>query len=368
MTACSKPGSKSSSSEGPASRYLYVSSGACHSGGSLAVYTAATASNQVFRIDTSTGVKESTLVNYTVGAVQPGDSPVSIAKGDSSHIYVLVENATTSLRRIEKVQKKFDGDRSIAYFANGTTGLNQFRDLSLTSNNDFLITRNNAIEKISSSAARLTSGTAAFVSLPASGPCAVPSTGTMSRGLSLPNGMIAYTNVGLGTLSRVGVVNANGYSAPASCLGSLQSPAAAMGLPTSLAFDSANSILLVAFAGFSPSASHKVNTIFAYPVNSTTGAFSAAPTRIYDQSELTFPTFLYGISSMALDESTGHLYVSSSRDSAATSTGHFIEKFQYTPGNITGTLATNVLTRVGSTPFYEFSIDTKCISGMFVDE
>lgn len=366
---CAKPRSSStteSSTTPAAGRYLYVSTGVCHSGGSLAVYTAATASNQVFRINTSTGVKDITLADYTSAPSQAADSPVAIVNSSSNDVFVLVENATANLRRIEKVSKSLNGSRAIVLFGNGTTAANQLRDISLTPQNDFLMTRNSGIEKITSNGTRVTNGTLAFVVPPTTGGCAMPTGGTMSRGLALPNGMIAMANVTLGTLSKVGIVSASGYGSAANCLSSAQSPLNSSSLPTSLAFDSTNSLLLVAYAGYNATAATKVNTIYAYTVNTTTGVLGATPTRIYDQTDSSFPTFLYGISAMALDSDEGYLYVASSRGNSATSSGHFIEKFQYNPSNISGTLSTSALTRVGNTPFFNYTIDTKCISGLFV--
>lgn len=360
-------GSANNSSDSSSDRYLYVSSGVCHSGGSLAVYTAATSSNQVFRVNTTTGIKDMTLADYTSQPSQTGDSPVAIRNANSNEVYVLVENATANLRRIEKVQKNLNGSRTIVFYGNGTTAANQLRNLSTTPQNDFLISRNSGIEKITSSGSRVTNGTASFVVPPTTGGCAMATGGTITQGLSLPNGLIAFANATMGTLSKVGIVSASGYSSTASCLSSVASPLVSSSLPTSLVFDSANSLLLVAYSGYSATASLKVNTIYAYSLNTSTGALAPNPTRIYDQTETSnFPTFLYGISAMTLDDQSGHLYIASSRDNSATSTGHFIEKFQYAPANITGTLATDVLTRVGSSPFFNYTLDTKCISGMFV--
>lgn len=367
---CAKKGSSKSSDEAAVvtpSTYLYVSSGLCQSGGSIGVFTTSTASNQVFRINVETGVKDATIADYTTVPSQLGDSPVSVARADDDELYVLVENNVANLRRIEKIEKRLNGDRSIVFFGNGTTGFNILRSLAVTPQGDFLMARNTAVEKISSSGTRVTSGTAAFIALPATGGCAMPTTGTLSQAIALPNGMVAVANTSLGTLSKVGIVSSAGYANAASCISSVQSPLLSWSVPTAIAYDSTNNYLLVAYAGFSSLATSKVNTIYAYSVNATSGSLAANPTRIYDQSEAAFPTFLYGISAMALDQTNGHLYVASSRDNSATSIGHFIEKFEYTPANISGTLSSTVLTRVGTTPFFSYSVDTKCISGMVVD-
>lgn len=363
---CSKPKSSGSSGEESSGSYLYISSGACHSGGSLASFTATTASNQIFRVNASTGIKDFTLADYTTAPSQTGDSPVAIVNADSSNIYVLVDNATAGLRRVEKVAKTFNGSRSVIFYGNGTMTANSGKDLSLTPQNDFLLARQNAIEKINTNGTRITNGTLAFVVPPTSGACGMVATGTLSQALSLPNGMIAMANVTMGTASKVGIVSATGYSSGANCLASVTSPEVASSLPTSLAFDSTNNYLLVAYAGYASSATVKVNTIYAYSVDMSTGALGATPTKIFDQSEAAYPTFMYGISAMTFDPANTTLYVSSSRDSSATSTGHFIEKFSYAPANISGTMATNVLTRVGTTPFYNYTLDTKCVSSMFV--
>jgi len=58
------------------SKFLYVSSGACYSGTGNTTYRATTASNLVYRVNPSTGVRESILFDYN--KANTGDSPVGL--------------------------------------------------------------------------------------------------------------------------------------------------------------------------------------------------------------------------------------------------------------------------------------------------
>ena len=46
------------------SRYLYVASGACYSGGGNTAFSNTTSSNLVYRINLSTGAKDATIADY----------------------------------------------------------------------------------------------------------------------------------------------------------------------------------------------------------------------------------------------------------------------------------------------------------------
>ena len=74
---------------------------------------------------------------------------------------------------------------------------------------------------------------------------------------------------------------------------------------------------------------------------------------------------LYNISSMYLDASTNTLYVATAISTATTVVNYAIEKFTYDPAQL-GVDNTKVLTRVGTGPFYNYGVDTKCISSMFI--
>lgn len=68
---------------------------------------------------------------------------------------------------------------------------------------------------------------------------------------------------------------------------------------------------------------------------------------------------------MALDTVKNEIYISTAITTAATVVNYAVEKFTYDPTQI-GVTNTAVLTRVGTTPFYNYGVDTKCISQMIV--
>lgn len=73
---CAKaPEDDSSASTSPGSgKYLYVASGACQAGGNT-TFTATTASNLVYRVNMTTGARETLIADYNIGLT--GDTPPS---------------------------------------------------------------------------------------------------------------------------------------------------------------------------------------------------------------------------------------------------------------------------------------------------
>ncbi|MBX3041595.1 MAG: hypothetical protein KF789_12895, partial [Bdellovibrionaceae bacterium] len=133
------------------------------------------------------------------------------------------------------------------------------------------------------------------------------------------------------------------------------------GLPSALAWIPEASQLLVAYAG--NAVTTDVNSIYVYDITETaTTATIGAGTKIYDASEYpgTKNYLLYAISAMTYDASTKSLYISSATTTATTVVQYVIEKFRYDSSGKT-------LTRAGSTPFYNYGLDTKCISSLYVD-
>ncbi|MGE0633212.1 MAG: hypothetical protein AB7O96_12435 [Pseudobdellovibrionaceae bacterium] len=344
------------------SRYLYVASGACYSGGGNTAFSNTTSSNVVYRINLSTGVKDITVADYNSSPSQAGDSPVGIASIDSENIYVLVENTTTAgARRIERVAKSADGSRAL--FSNNTTALSaQLRGMSLLSNGDFLISKSTALEKITSANVRVLKGANPYVSAPAA-PCAT-STTLMSKVSTMSNQFIVFLHAAT-SQNRFGFVKAEGYGASGDCTPAQAAPNVAS-FPVASAYDALNSKLLVAYAGSSTATD--INSIYAYSITETASSITVgAANKIYDANAYptTYPYLLYGISEMVLDPVDNALYIATAVNTATTVVNYAIEKFSYDASQI-GVTNSSVLTRSGSTPFYDYGGDTKCIADMMI--
>lgn len=344
------------------SRYLYVASGACYSGGGNTAFSNTTSSNVVYRINLSTGVKDITVADYNSSPSQAGDSPVGIASIDSENLYVLVENTTTAgARRIERVAKSTDGNRTL--FSNNTTALSaQLRGMSLLSNGDFLISKSTALEKITSANVRVLKGANPYVNAPAA-PCAT-STTLMSKVSTMSNQFILFLHAAT-SQNRFGFVKAEGYGAGGDCTPAQAAPNTAS-FPVASAYDSLNSKLLVAYAGSSTATD--INSIYAYSITETASSITVgAANKIYDANAYptTYPYLLYGISEMVLDPTENALYVATAINTSTTVVNYAIEKFSYDATQI-GVSNSSVLTRSGSTPFYDYGGDTKCIADMMI--
>ncbi len=134
--------------------------------------------------------------------------------------------------------------------------------------------------------------------------------------------------------------------------------------PVAAVYDAANTKLIVAWAG--NVVTNNVTSIYAYTIDETTRTITAAQ-EIYDAADYpgTYPYLLYGVSEMTLDTVNNHLYVATAISTATTIVNFAIEKFTYNAAAI-GTSNSTVLTRVGTTPFYPYGLDTKCITAMTV--
>jgi hypothetical protein len=359
-TSCAQPpeGEVSSSS----SRYLYVASGACYSGGGNTTFSNTTSSNVVYRINLSTGVKDITVADYNSSPSQAGDSPVGIASVDSKNLYVLVENTTTvGARRIERVAKSTDGSRTL--FSNNTTALSgQLRGMKLLSNGDFLISKSTAIERITSANVRVLKGANPYVNAPAT-PCAT-STTLISKVQTMSNQFILFLHAAA-SQNRFGFVKAEGYAAAGDCTPAQAAPNAAA-YPVASAYDAINSKLLVAYAGSSTATD--INSIYAYDITETPSSVTVGTAnKIYDANlyPATYPYLLYGVSSMVLDPQENKLYVATAINTSTTIVNYAIEKFSYDATQI-GVANSSVLTKSSTTPFYGYGGDTKCIADMII--
>ncbi|MBL7670859.1 MAG: hypothetical protein JNM39_10265 [Bdellovibrionaceae bacterium] len=361
-TSCAKPPEDEAAAvTTTSSRYLYVASGTCYSGGGNTTFTNATASNFVFRIDLATGAKDATIADYNSSPSQTGDSPVGIASIDSNNMYILVENATAGARRIEKVQKTTDGARTL--FSNNTTALSvALRGLHILTNGDLLINKSTAIEKINTANVRITKGANPYVNAPAA-PCAT-STTLMSKVTTLSNQFILFLHAAT-SQNRFGFVKPEGYGAAGDCTPAQAAPNTAS-FPVATAYDAVNSKLLVAYAGSTTTTD--INSIYAYNITETSSSVTVGTAnKIYDASlyPATYPYLLYGISEMVLDPVDNTLYIATAINTATTVVNYAIEKFSYDASQI-GVANTSVLTRSGSTPFFDYGGETKCIADMMI--
>jgi hypothetical protein len=345
-----------------ASKFLYVSSGACYAGGGNTTFTNITSSNLVYRVNLATGKRSGIIADYNSSPAFPGDSPVAIASVDSNYLYVLVENTTSvGARRIEKVEKKSSG--TITSFSNNVAALSAaLKSMFLTTSGDLLISKSSAIEKITSSNVRLIKGTKPYVNAPAA-PCST-STTLFTQVFSLSNQFIGFLHAAT-SKNRFGFVKPGGYATAGDCTVAQAAPTA-LAYPTAYAYDSANSKLLVAYAGNSMATN--LNSIYSYDLTETSSSVTiGTANKIYDAADYpsTYPYLLYAISAMTLDSETNTLYVSTAISNSIKVANFAIEKFSYDPTKI-GTSNETVLTRSGTRPFYQYGSDTKCISQMIV--
>ncbi len=347
------------------SRYLYLATGSCYSGNGLTTFTNATSTNKVYRINLSTGLQqEAKIADYTDSKSQAGDTPVGMASADANNIYVLVQNATAGLKRVDKIPKENDPFRT-QVSNNATVFSANARFLAKTGNGDLLISKTSAIERLSGADfSRIPSGANPYVSAPAA-PCATSTTLITSAG-TLSNEMIYFTHAAA-SQNRVGFVKASGYSIAGDCPVAQAAPNVAA-FPTATAYDKTNEILLVAY-GSSTTGTADLNSIYAYKLNVTASSVSiASSNKIYDFTlyPATYGFQLFGISAMALDTSTNQLYVSTAISTAATVAGYRVEKLSYDPAKV-GVANTTVLTRPIPSYFLSHGADTKCISQMMID-
>ncbi|MEK6773402.1 MAG: hypothetical protein AABY64_05650 [Bdellovibrionota bacterium] len=331
-------------------KYLYVASGACYSGGNT-TFSTTTASNLIFRINATTGIFDSKIADYNAVPANAGDSPAGLVNNDSSSIHVLVENATAG-RRIELVPKA--GGNRITLTSNTTILSAALRQIFKTSDGGFLVSKGTIMEKVNSQGVRVG---APFIPTALAANCGAANA-LMTSMITLNNGNIVFSNA-VAANNRLSLISAGGYSTAANCLltAPLNAPVATA-FPTAMAYVAASNQLIVAYAGNATTAS--LNSIYVYDVNETSGVINNA-TVIYDSNlyPSTYPYLLYGISAMTFDSATNELYVSTGISTATTVVNYAIEKFTYN-----STLKT--LARVGSVPFYNYGIDTKCISGMAI--
>lgn len=329
-----------------APRYLYVASGLCQAGANT-TFTSTSASQIVYRVNTSTGARDMTLADYNVVA----ESPVGLVDFDNGNILVAVEKA--GARRIEKVEKKVNGARS--NFNTDTVALaNVLLGMARRPDGGLYVSRTNGVALISNSGTTQVSSYIAGTSGNAT--CGTANT-KYSAVLSTSQGHLVYLNSKAND-NKVSIVR----SGPTCLAGTTPANAAAV-MTTAVWIPGAKQII-AAVSNTTTTADQ--NALYVYDVteDATTASMGAA-TKIYDLNLYpgTYPFQLYAVSAMAYDEADNSLYIATSNQVAANipTAGalYQIEKFKYDS-------TAKTLTRVGSVPFYPPSVDTKCISSMIV--
>lgn len=344
-------------------RYLYVATGQCYSGNAITTFTAATSSNLLIRINTTTGNRDSIIADYNAAPASAGDTPVSVVNWDANYLLALIGNGTSG--RIEMVPKT--GGLRSNFGLNpgpGTTLASTVRGMVKTFDGGLLILRTGIIEKVNASGLRVG---APWVNNALQAACGTGNTFYTSVSTSATTSNRIIATHAAASQNRIVSLAASGANNTSGCSAAQAAPAVSGGnaaFPVASVFDHNSGKLLVAYAANNAVA--EANSIYAYNFDENTGAISS-PQKIYDASQYpgTYSHLLYGISAMTLDEQTNTLYVATAISNSATVTNYAIEKFSFDASKI-GTANSAVLTRVGSTPFYNYGIDTKCISSMVV--
>lgn len=330
-------------------KYLYVSSGACYSGTNT-TFTTATSSNQAFRLSLTSGQKDMTFADYFSLPANPGDSPIRLVETDSSNLMALVEN--TAGRRIEKFTKSASPSRQI--FSSNATALSAvLKDIVKTSDGGFLIAKTAGIEKLTSQGVRLG---APYIGTALGTTCGAANANINNVAVT-SSGKILYTNA-VASNNRWGVISPNGYTTTTDCLAAQAAPDT-NAYPVAIQFLSATNQVLVAYAGNSLNVN--LNSIYVYDFNDATNVISNA-VKIYDANTYVAAGYLlYGISAMVFNPEDSTLYVATAISNATTVVNYSIEKLNYNT-------STKTLTRALSTPFYNYGVDTKCISSLIIAE
>lgn len=266
--------------------------------------------------------------------MSPGDSPQSVFDFDSSRLLVAVENAAG--RRIDLVSK--NGSGISTYLTNSTALTAILRRLLYLSDGSILISRNTAVEKFSPSKARVTIGANPYVNAPAA-PCAT-STTLISSILTLPNGKILYTHAAATPNNKIGMISESGYAAAGDCLTSQAAPTTTA-LPTDMILHSSGK-LLVSY-GSTTAAS---NSIYSYDVDQSSNTITN-PILSYSNISI-----LNGPSAMVEDPANGDVLVAN-----GINTFNTIERFSFDP-------SLGTLTKIGTMPFIQSNVYTRCVSAL----
>lgn len=331
-------------------KYLYVSTGLCYSGTNT-TFTTATASNLVYRLNLSSGQKDMTFADYN-SSTTPGESPTSVVEYDKDNLLVTVEITAGGSRKVQKVPKSSNSIRSD--FSSNTTALSAaLRFIFKTADNGFLVSKSSGIEKFTNIGVRMG---APYIGSNLGATCGAANANITSIATS-PSNKIFYTNAAASN-NRWGVISANGYTGASDCLAAQAAPAATA-YPVAITYLAATNQVIVAYAG--NAITTDLNSIYVYDFDDSTNTISN-PTKIYDANTYVSAGYLlYGISAMTYDSTDNSLYVATAVSTATTVVNYVIEKLSYNP-------STKALTRVGTIPFYNYGVDTKCISSLMIAE
>jgi hypothetical protein len=340
---CSKEEEADTSSGGGTpstpTQYLYINSTTGCYGGGVATSTAA-AANTIVRYNLSTGAFDKVVANYTSGSTT--DYPVAIMAAPSEdQIAVLVEN--TVGRRIDLVDRS--NGSIVPYVVNGTALSAAVVAGIKLSNDSFLVSKTTAAERVDAPNIRYTAGAGnPWINAPA-GNCAT-STTLIRAFVELANGKLIFAHAGTTPDNKLGIISANGYGSASDCLNgtSIAAPTTTA-LPTSMILHSSGK-LLVAYGSTTVAS----NSIYAYDVDATANTVTL-PVNAYSNTGI-----INGPSAIVEDPTTRAVYVAN-----ALSTMNTIEKFTFDSTSKT-------LTRVGSSPFINSNLFTRCINSMFVGD
>ena len=311
--------------------------------------------------------------------------------GSDGYIYAAVENAVaTGSRRIDKIEKKYQGAQSI-WYQNSSVLTTVNRGLSIASDGGLLLNRTTIIERFDSTPTRkLATLTLAWGQTHA-GACVTNNT-LVTDVISLP----AYTGTTFGKYiyahatagqNDIGIISMNGSIAAAECLANQQSITATLtnsatanlgwnnvlsanSTPTSLVYiatpppATTTGKLLVAYS------TATLNTAVASGLNNAlvmydiTESSSSAVTLDNGQVLYHDHQYFFGVTGMTYDEASSTLYVATSNSFAVAPVGYNIEKFTI---DITTPGATRVPNTNGSS-FQSSNTYNNCVTDMFVAE
>ena len=310
----------------PASRYLYVASGACFGGG----VALATGSGTIAKINLENGAT-TLLKDYRTPS--SSDQPAGLASYNSAQLLTIIEN--TAGRRIEFVSKF--GSGSSPFFTNAVALASVTRSLSLLSDGGMLVADTVSVEKFSSSGGRVS---APFISAPAA-PCATSTTQVMNTA-ETSVGKLLMVHAAATPNNKTNLISATGYVVAGDCLASITG-FATTALPTAALHHSSGK-LLIAYG----STTLTSNAIYAYDINLTANTITNPVAAFTNTAVVNGPT------AMIEDTATGKVYVA-----MGTSSFNTIEQFTFNS-------TTKLLSRDTTTPFAPNSIYTRCVSGMAV--
>lgn len=314
----------------PEPKYIYVSSGTCYAGG----VATSTGSATIARFRYEDGAFDSIVMDYNTFA--PGDFPVGLLNFDNENLLVAIENA--SGRRVDKVAK--DGSQFNVFLLNSTALSGILRDIKRSADGSILISKSTAIEKFTTSKARVTQGANPFISAPGS-VCATTATLISSFAL-MPNDKIAFVHAAASPNNKLNLISSSGYVTTADCLGTLAAPVTTA-MPTSVIYHSSG-YLVVAYGSITPAS----NLIGAYTLDYENNIIGSFIESFKDLSVINGPTVMYE------DPVTKEIYIAN-----GAAAYNNIEKF--TIDSMTG-----LMQRVGQSSFIPQNIFTRCVTGILI--